>query len=492
MPLIRSFMFRPLGRSRAIRVIGLFLCASVTVGFAQTFSALRGFSGTDGGNSISPLVQGRDGELYGTTQSDGKNSAGTVFKVTTAGTLKTLHNFCSKASCADGSNPTAGLTLGTDGNFYGVAFGGGSTTCGASGCGTIFKITSDGTLTTLYSFCSQSGCADGANPYGGLVQGTDGSLYGTTSTFGMSSAGTVFRVTTEGSFTTLHTFDFTDGASPFGTLIQATNGNFYGTTSAGGSGGDGTVFKITSAGSLSTLHNFSGKDGFAPYAGLFQSLPGVAVGTRQGLWGTTTSGGAHGDGTIFVITLSGKFTKIYDFCAAKSCADGSTPFAGVLMDNTSGLWILTASGGSADLGLLLRSTDDGFTYTLVHNFCATPACADGLAPQATLVQHTNGLLYGVTPNGDLGFGAIYSISSGRPAFVQALPNSAKAGATIGILGTNLSGVTKVKFGSLSAKFKMVSSTFITATVPAGATSAFVTVTTSSKTLRSNQTFMVVP
>ncbi len=162
------------------------------------------------------------------------------------------------------------------------------------------------------------------------------------------------------------------------------------------------------------------------------------------------------------------------------------------MDNTAAIWGITSSGGSADFGMLFYTTDGGNVLVLVHDFCATPACLDGLSPQAPLVQHTNGTLYGVTPNGAAGFGAIFSVSNHQPAFVKALPDSGKVGATVGILGTNLSGATKVKFGSVSPSFKTVSSTFITATVPTGATSAFLTVVTSSRSLRSNQKFLVTP
>ena len=163
----------------------------------------------------------------------------------------------------------------------------------------------------------------------------------------------------------------------------------------------------------------------------------------------------------------------------------------MVMDNTGAVWGVTSGGGSADFGMLFYTTD-GHILVLVHSFCTTPTCEDGLQPQAPLVQHTDGTLYGTTPNGAAGFGAIFTVSNHRPAFVEALPTSGKVGATVGILGTNLSGATKVKFGSVSASFKKVSATFITATVPTGAISAFLTVVTPSKSLRSNQKFLVKP
>ncbi len=130
----------------------------------------------------------------------------------------------------------------TDGNFYGTTYSGGA---GIYGNGTVFKITPTGTLTTLYSFCTQSGCADGDNPAAGLVQGTDGNFYGTTTGGGANNGGTVFKITPTGTLTTLYSFDFTDGRTPFAGLVQATDGNFYGTTVSGGASADGTVFSLT-------------------------------------------------------------------------------------------------------------------------------------------------------------------------------------------------------------------------------------------------------
>jgi uncharacterized repeat protein (TIGR03803 family) len=489
-----SFVTRPICRCHAIRILALFLVFATTIiaSSAQTFTPILSFDGTDGSDSISGMAQGRDGDLYGTTQQGGSHSAGTVYRIATNGHLVTLHNFCSATSCTDGSNPSAALVLGTDGNFYGTTFGDGNiTNCGAPGCGTVFKITPAGKLTTLHNFCSVSNCQDGANPYAGLVEGADENFYGTTSAFGTGSLGTIFKITRGGQLTTLYTFGGMDGASPYGQLIQATDGNFYGTTSAGGTAGDGTIFRMTSAGSLTTLHNFSGKDGSTPYAGLFQSLQGIIHKPLGDFWGTTSSGGVNGEGTLFTISFSGKLDTLYNFCQEKDCADGAAPYAGVVMDNTGAVWGVTSGGGSADLGMLFYTTD-GHILVLVHSFCTTASCADGLQPQAAMVQHTGGTLYSTTPNGAAGFGAIFSVANHQPAFIEALPGSGKVGATVGILGSNLSGATKVKFGSVSANFKIVSATFITATVPTGASSAFLTVVTPSKSFRSNQKFLVKP
>jgi uncharacterized repeat protein (TIGR03803 family) len=235
------------------------------------FASLISFNFTDGLNPEGALVRGADGNLYGTTANGGANSYGTVFRLALGGGLSTLYNFCSVTGCLDGNNPQAGLVQGIDGNFYGTTASGGT-----SLAGTAFKITPGGILTTLYNFCSSNpalGCTDGQNPtYSPLIQGTDGNFYGTTvgggtGAFTNGGGGTVFKITPEGSLTTLYSFcsqpNCTDGYRPEAGLVQGTDGNFYGTTYGGGTVatscspdpniGCGTIFKITPAGELTTL-----------------------------------------------------------------------------------------------------------------------------------------------------------------------------------------------------------------------------------------------
>src|ERR1039458_171858 len=186
------------------------------------------------------------------------------------------------------------------------------------------------TLTTLYSFCSQSGCADDANPTAGLVQATNGDLYGTTSGFPNGNNGTVFKITPGGTLTTLYGFcsqsGCTDGAAPYAGLVQAANGDLYGTTQYGGTNGDyGTVFKITPSGTLTTLYSFCSQtncaDGDEPVAGLVQAANGD-------FYGTTGGGGANVYyGTVFKITPSGTLTTLYNFCPQSGCTDGGNPDA---------------------------------------------------------------------------------------------------------------------------------------------------------------------
>jgi uncharacterized repeat protein (TIGR03803 family) len=240
------------------------LCVVEAIGSpAETFKTLANFDGTNG-DDPEGLVQGTDGNFYGTTAGGGTGS-GTIFKITPGGVLTTLHSF----NTSDGSSPLA-LVQGTDGNFYGTTYVGGDLSCydgGGYGCGTVFKVTASGKLTTLHSFDG----TDGSQPAASLVQATDGNFYGTTINGGACILGTVFKITPSGELTTLYNFcGSSDGWGP-GPLVQATDGNFYGTMYFGGASGLGTVFKITATGKLTTLHSFDGTDGSNPRGALVQA-----------------------------------------------------------------------------------------------------------------------------------------------------------------------------------------------------------------------------
>lgn len=393
---------------------------------------------TDGGSPQAGLIQSTDGNLYGTTYGGGANRLGTVFKITPTGILTTIYSFCSQTNCTDGTSPYAEVVLGIDGNFYGTTFYGGANKDQCfDGCGTVFKLTPKGTFTTLYSFCSQAGCTDGQYPVAGLVQGADLNLYGVTLYGGSAdSSGTLFKITPSGTLTTLYTFctQFVgnlciDGAAPTSSLVQAKNGSLYGTTRGGGTQGQGTVFKITPQGTLTTLHSFSGTEGEYPEAGLVQATDG-------GLYGTTSAGGGSTrSGTIFKITIAGHLTTLHRF------------------DNS-----------------------------------------DGAFPYAGMIQYTDGSLYGTTIGGGAnnGSGTVYSFSVGLGPFVETLPGLRKVGGHILILGNNLTGSTAVTFNGTAATFTIVSNTEIKASVPAGATTGFLTVTTPNAILTSNKPFRVIP
>jgi uncharacterized repeat protein (TIGR03803 family) len=315
-----------------------------------TLTTIYSFSGSDGLNP-GPLVQGSDGNFYGMTPcsigsfhgtafSRGAvltcDGPGSVFKVSPSGMLVTLHIF----NGADGWAPLGGLVQASDGNFYGTTAAG-----GAYNQGTVFKITPTGVLTTLHSFSGP----DGGGPEGGLVQASDGNFYGTTylggdlSKCNSGGCGTIFKITPSGTLTTLHSFTGPDGARLLSKLVQATDGNFYGTTSNGGAnnncpnGGCGTVFKITPSGTLTTLYNFSGMDGAEPDAGLVQATDG-------NFYGTTYFGGLVDTGTAFRITPTGTLTILHSFCSGYGCPDGEGP-AGGLVQGTNGLLYGMASLG---------------------------------------------------------------------------------------------------------------------------------------------------
>jgi uncharacterized repeat protein (TIGR03803 family) len=474
--------------SAALALAAVLVSAVITTrsAQAQTFTTLYSFDSTHGQQPYAGLIQGTDGNFYGTTGYGGANSDGTVYKITPGGTLTTLYNFCSQSNCADGDAPSGELVQGTDGNFYGATQGG-----GANGDGTVFRITPGGTLTTLYTFCSQSNCADGDNPYGGLIQGTDGNFYGTTLLGGANSYGTVFKITPSGTLTTLHSFDSTDGDCPNGALIQATYGNFYGTTVFGGAlncatsnySGCGTVFKITPGGTLTTLYTFCSQgtctDGEWPYAGLAQ-------GTDGNFYGTTFLGGVNGDGTVFRITPGGTLTTLYNFCSQSNCADGSQPYGG-LVQGTDGNFYGTNFAANGD-GTIFRITASG-TLTTLHGFDGT----DGQYPEAALMQATNGTFYGTTFYGGANaLGTVFSLSVGLRPFVETQPTFGKTGTAVRILGAGLTGATAVTFNGTPATFTVVSATEITTMVPTGATTGKVQVTTPIHTLTSNKKFVVKP
>jgi uncharacterized repeat protein (TIGR03803 family) len=487
------------------------ICAAMAIASsAQTLTTLALFNQLNGsGPYTAPLVQGADGNFYGTTASGGANcpsggGCGTVFKITPEGALTTLYSFCAQSGCTDGIYPYAGLVQGIDGNFYGT-----TTQGGADGhSGTVFKITPAGKLTTLYSFCAQTACADGDYPVGGLVQAADGNFYGTTFSGGIGDAqycnggcGTVFKITPRGTLTTLHSFAGypTEGSGPSGALVQGRSGNFYGTTTDGGAYnvctlGCGTVFEITPKGTFTTLHSFAGYpgDGAAPYASLVR-------GTGGSFYGTTANGGTGGNGTIFEITTAGLAT-IYNFCSQANCTDGGDPESGLVQATDGNFYGTATRGGAYGAGSIFKITPGGKLTTL-YTFCTQgyPNCPDGSFVYAGLLQATNGNFYGTTNSGgDLtcnfiyGCGTVFSLNTGLGPFVAFVRGAAKTGQSFSILGQGLTGTTTVSLNGTSAPFTVKSDTLIVATVPSGASSGDVTVTTPSGTLKSNLPFNVIP
>jgi uncharacterized repeat protein (TIGR03803 family) len=464
------------------------LCAAAAIVLpAQTFTTLHSFDGSDGAWPGAPLTQATNGSL-GTTQEGGTHNDGTVFEISPGGGFKTVYSFlCLLSGCADGATPFAGLVQATNGDFYGT-----TEAAAASIDGTVFKITASGVLTTLYAFPCQSDCPDGAGPYAGLVQASNGYLYGTTGAGGTNSYGTVFRIAPSGALAKLYSFcaqsGCPDGGEPEGTLVQASNGDLYGTTLIGGDQNSGTVFKITPSGTLTTLYSFCSQsgcaDGEAPYAGLVQGTDGY-------LYGTTCNGGANagftgkGAGTVFKITPRGTLTTLYNFCSQAGCTDGELPSAGLIQATDGNLYGTTELGGNG-AGTIFKITPTG-TLTTLHTFDTT----DGWQPAAGLFQATNGDFYGTTYySGVNNAGTVFSLSVGLAPFVMTRPASGETGAFVEILGSDLTGATSVSFNGIAAAFTVVSRYLITATVPAGASTGKVKVVIPSGTLSSNVSFRV--
>jgi len=461
----------------------IFLCTATAASSAQTFTTLHSFNVTAPEGPKSGLVQATNGNLYGTTFLGGTGEMGTVFMVTPGGKLKTLQSF----NGTNGSGPS-GLVLATNGNLYGTTSAGGADffECGGASCGTVFQIAPAGALTTLHSF---DGTDEGGNPisYTGLVQATNRSFYGATNKGGAYGFGTLFKITAAGTLTTLHSFDPINGEGVgMAGLVQATNGYLYGTTDEGGTDGSGTVFRITPTGALTTLYNFSLAAGAGPYAGLIQATDG-------NLYGTTQIGGTYSMGTVFKITPTGTQTTLYNF----SGADGSYPEAGLVQATDGNFYGTTFQGGANGEGTIFQISPTGTLATL-YSFCNQAHCSDGANPGAGLVQATDGSFYGTTEKGGTGnncspgCGTVFRLSVGLGPFVETLPASGKVGAAIRILGTNLTGATSVSFNGTAAAFTVVSASQISATVPDGATTGQVQVVTPGGTLSSNIAFRMTP
>jgi uncharacterized repeat protein (TIGR03803 family) len=436
----------------------LFCAATASLLSAQTFTTFGGSPAAS--RSQSPLAQYTDGNLYG--------GANTIFKVTPSGTITQVNSKCESLGC------NGGLVLNPNLDLYGTSSGGGTFSCG-----TFFAITPARTLVVMHNFA----CGyDGSDPQG-VAEASNGNFYGTTLEGGGFSDGTVFEATPSGTVTTLAEFHGPDGQSPYGGLALGVDGNLYGTTALGGANGYGTFYKITPAGVVTVLHNFEGIDGANPQARVVQASNG-------NFYGVTTYGGANytcfqGCGTVFEATPAGVVTVLHNFDGT----DGSVPQS-ALVQATDGNLYGTAAGAINSgcystpspeaCGTVFQITTSG-TFTLLHTFTG----ADGENPVGGLVQATNGTLYGTTYDG-----TVYGVSMGLGPFVSAVPPRGPVGHNLIILGSDLTGATSVTFNGTAATFTVVSASEIKTTVPTGATTGTIEVTTPSGTLLSNVIFRV--
>jgi uncharacterized repeat protein (TIGR03803 family) len=391
--LLRARSETAVRRLKKTSVIFVAFFIGLTVASAQTFTSLLSFDVSNGAFPQGALVEGNDGNLYGTAPYGGAHGGGTVFKVSPGGKLTTLHSF----DVSEGVGPYAGLIRGRRGNFYGVTAQG-----GLHYYGTVFEITPEGKLTTLYNFCSATNCIDGATPYAGLVEGRDGNLYGATYAGGVARSGTIFKLSPDGLLSTLHDFcsylNCDDGTGPlYGSLLEASNGKFYGTTPMGGMHGMGTVFEITPDGNLTTLYNFCSQPNCADGANPEGSL---VEGHNGKLYGTTGSGG-WGVGTIYEITREGKLTTLYSFGSEPN--SGAAPDDGLVQGRDGNFYGTTYSGPGTTYGYggtVFEVTSTG-KLTVLHTFCSERGCADGRSAVAGLTRAKSGIFYGTTFDGGL-------------------------------------------------------------------------------------------
>lgn len=375
----------------------LFLCAFLAVphfASASTLTILASFNGGNGATPLARLVQGGNGNFYGTTLQGGSANYGTLFRVTPGGEITTLFSF----DVTSGGGPEGGLIEVSPGSFYGTT------------SDTAFKFSSDGTHTTLARFFP------GATAQAGLLLGSDGNFYGTTYFGGPYQAGNIFKLTPAGIFTELVNFNGTNGGGPnFGGLIQASDGNIYGTTEGGGSPGYGTIFKLTLDGTLTNVINFDKTNGANP-AGIMQCSDG-------NFYGTTKAGGSSNDGTIFQMTPDGVLTTLVNF----DSKNGQEPYAGLIQGRDGNFYGTTILGGSANKGTvfqLVHGLGSQFVLNTLVNFDST----NGAKPQAGLIQGRDGYLYGTTTaGGSSNQGTVFRLEppAGEVARSSALPKWAR-------------------------------------------------------------------
>src|ERR1039458_9600618 len=391
--------------------------------------------GADGGYSYAGVIRGSAGKLYGATGACGRGQGyggyGVVFKLSTAGQETVLYSF---TGGADGGNPGAGVIHDSAGNLYGT-----TTSGGTAGQGVVFKLSTAGQETVLYSF---TGGADGGYPSAGVIRDSAGNLYGTASYGGTADVGVVYKVDAAGQETVLDTLPAPhDGASPTAGVVRDSAGNLYGTTGAGGAQNAGVVYKLDRAGQETVLYSFTGgADGGYPHAGVIRDSAGNLYGTTPfggtgsgvvykldtagqetvlyaftggadggtpwagvirdsagNLYGTATFGGTTGAGVVYEVNAAGLETVLYSFTGG---ANGGNPYgAGVVRDSAGNLYGTTTFGpGTYGPGVVFKVDPSG-QETVLYTFCSLAGCPDGLYPGAGVILDSAGNLYGTTEDG---------------------------------------------------------------------------------------------
>ncbi|MEP7311715.1 MAG: choice-of-anchor tandem repeat GloVer-containing protein [Pseudomonadota bacterium] len=380
---------------------------------------------TDSGTNVrGDMLLASDGNFYLASYGGGTAGGGAILQMTPAGTVTNIHSLAGAPN--EGLTPYGGLIEGVDGDLYGTTYLG-----GAHSVGTVFKVTKAGAYTNLYSFDNASKGA--FLPYTGLVQAPDGNLYGTTLRGGSNDLGTVYKVTTTGTFSVLHNFDGNSGKSPEGKLVVGADGALYGTTLLGGANDRGVVYKITTAGTITTLYSFAplgafNDRGVATNADGANPRAGLLLGADGNFYGTSYQGGTQGWGTVFRMTPAGAISTLHSFAGAPT--GGANPLAGVTQGADGSLYGTTEKGGPASQGIAWQIAPDG-TFHLLHGF--TGITTDGSTPYSTLVP-LSGALYGVTYSDSVsGTGTIYKLDLGTggvlPLVFSITPESIALGAS---------------------------------------------------------------
>ncbi|MGB0008965.1 MAG: choice-of-anchor tandem repeat GloVer-containing protein [Candidatus Sulfotelmatobacter sp.] len=465
---------------KAKLLAGIFLVAMAIAAPAQTVSTIYKFSsGTNPNLPAGVMAQGQDGNFYGITLSGGgPANQGAIYKISPKGVLTSLH------AMADSDGTTcSGLTLGTDGNFYGTCHNG-----GANDYGTLFKVTSAGALTVLHNFAAQGSTSDGCEPLAPPIQASNGDFYGTTSFCGANNYGTVYKLTLAGAYSLLYSFQGPpdDTLLPLG-LIEA-DGELWGVGNGWIISGGG-IFKITLAGKESLVYTFKANsdgaypDGEYPSANLIQ-------GSNGDFYGTTEEGGTANEGTIFEVTAAGKETVLYSFPNQTDGAYPSLP----LTQGPNGLLFGAATdcagGGCSQAGLFDITTAGAYKNLYLYPL----VCSNCGQPEAPLLLSTNGTFYSTTEQGGIGVGSFYSLNDGYSPFISLVNvTSGAEGAQVGILGQGFSSKSVVEFGGTKATTtKLTGTTYILATVPAGALTGDITVTTGSTKLSTTASYKITP
>lgn len=418
----------------------------------------------EGANPMAPtiLAQGQDGNLYSTLQTQ-LTGFGSVFGWAVSGNvLGQVYDFQGKP---DGDTPQSGLTLGLDGSFYGTTELG-----GVYGFGSVYKISSTGAMTQLYSFTNG---ADGGYPWAPPIQAPDGSIYG--ATYGGTNRGRAYKITPAGVFSVIAVLP----SETIAPLILGNDGNLYGTTPYGGTYNRGTVFRLTTKGVLTIVHSFTAE---LPAGPVMQAVDGK-------LYGVTPWGGTNAQGTIYSMTLSGgAFKVLHNFLLTE--ASNST--AGLVQGSDKFLYGVAEAGGANGQGSLFKINTAGTTFSVLYDF----QTALGDTPMSTPTLHTNGIIYGTTNHGGTVnpvYGTMYSYNANLKPFASlVIIWSGRVGTHVGIIGQGFTTATGVQFGLGPGTFTVISDNYMIATAAAGATTGPVTVLEPSGNLVTPQTFKVLP